>query len=238
MWSTRSNFLPRLLGNDYWDMFDYPTSIFDQDFGLDALDYPRRGWGGYRRGLGPSSALMPFDYDQPNYPLATQGFSNVQNDREKFAVNLDCKQFTPEEVNVTVDEQNNQILIHGKHEERSDEHGHVSREFRRRYALPSSTQLDKVECNWNNGVLSINAPKIPQQPQLTTGGRQIPINMAGGQQQGRLRGPQQQSIQPQQQQYGSSQQQIPVSQQGQQQDVSAKHQGHQQTKPAAQSTRG
>lgn len=231
MWSSRSNFLPRLLGNDYWDMFDYPTSIFDQDFGLGALDYPLRpGYGGYGRGgLGTSGALMPFDQ---NLPLATQGFSNVQNDREKFAVNLDCKQFKPEEVNVTVDDQNNQILIHGKHEERSDEHGYISREFRRRYALPKDTQVDKVECNWNNGVLSIAAPKVPQQPQITNQGRKIPIAMSGQQQHQRypLRG----SLQ--QQGDLSSQQQ--TQQQGQQQDVNVKHVGQQQQTQPTSAIRG
>lgn len=186
MWSNRNrSFLPRLLGNDYWDLFDYPTDIYNQDFGLDVFDQPRLGYGG---GYGGGNQLMPFDYGNQNYPVqGRQGFSNVQNDQNKFAVNLDCKQFKPDEVNVTVDEQNNQLLIHGRHEERSDDHGHISREFKRRYALPKETQLDKINCNWdNNGVLSIEVPKQPQQPQLTDQGRRIPIQMRGQQQQGQL----------------------------------------------------
>jgi len=219
MWSRRS-YLPRLLGNDYWDMFDYPSSIFDQDFGLGALDYGG-GYGG-RGGYG-GNQLMPFNYGNQNYPLqGRQGFSNVQNDQNKFAVNLDCKQFKPEEVNVTVDDQNNQLLVQGKHEERSDEHGHISREFKRRYAIPKESQLDKINCNWNNGVLCIEVPKQPQQPQITDQGRCIPISTSG-QQQGQLQGQQSQQTQLGQQQ-PQDQQQIPVHhQQDAKQDIKQSH---------------
>jgi HSP20 family molecular chaperone IbpA len=228
MWSNRS-FLPRILGNDYWDVFDYPTSIFDQDFGLDtpALGWGGRGYGG-RSGYGGGTSMMPFDQN-----LSRQGFSNVQNDQNKFAVNLDCKQFKPEELNVTVDDQNNQLLIHGKHEERSDEHGYISREFRRRYALPQGAQIDKVNCNLDNGVLSVEVPKQPQQPQISQEGRRIPINYRGQQQLGQ----QQQQGQLQQDQ-GQQGQQIPVQHQGQQQDVSGKLSGQKQTQPAQTAMRG
>lgn len=52
------------------------------------------------------------------------------------------------------------ICIEGKHEERSDEHGFISRQFNRRYKLPDN--VDKVALTSSlssDGVLQLHAPK-------------------------------------------------------------------------------
>jgi HSP20 family molecular chaperone IbpA len=59
----------------------------------------------------------------------------VVNDDWKFQVNLDVRQFSPEEVNVKTS--NNEIFVEAKHEEKADEHGFIQRSFSRRYVLPS-----------------------------------------------------------------------------------------------------
>ena len=76
----------------------------------------------------------------------------------KFAINLDCSHFKPEEIEVkTID---NNIVIHGKHEEKMDKHGFVKREFTRRYALPNECDAKEVKSSLNaRGVLTIEAPK-------------------------------------------------------------------------------
>lgn len=48
---------------------------------------------------------------------------------------LDVQQFTPNEITVKCTDKH--IIVEGKHDERADEHGHVSRHFVRRYQLPS-----------------------------------------------------------------------------------------------------
>lgn len=62
-----------------------------------------------------------------------QPFGSTVTEQDKFQVNLDVQQFTPNEITVkTVD---NAIVVEGKHEEKQDEHGFVSRHFVRRYVL-------------------------------------------------------------------------------------------------------
>nr|CAD7199475.1 unnamed protein product [Timema douglasi] len=74
-------------------------------------------------------------------------------------VNLDVQQFKPEEIKVkTVD---NYIVVEGKHEERKDEHGFISREFQRRYLLPEGVDPQAVTSTLSSdGILSIAAPKV------------------------------------------------------------------------------
>src|SRR5690242_14888947 len=114
--------LPRILGNDYWDVHDYPTIISGQNFG-----HPLT----FNGGRVQTPDMIPID----EFQRASEGFSNVHNDQNKFAVVLDCKQFKPDELNVSVDDDKYQLVIHGKHEERTDEHGYITREFERRYVL-------------------------------------------------------------------------------------------------------
>jgi len=116
---------------------------------------------------------------QSGQNVLSQGKSAVHNDRDSFKVDLDCKNFKPGEVKVTVDENKNQLIVHGSHQERSDKHGHISREFTRKYVLPQDVQMDKVQCAWDNNanMLRIDAPK----QQMLTGptGRSIPIMVEG-----------------------------------------------------------
>lgn len=70
-------------------------------------------------------AVSKVPYFRP-YSLARQDSGstvNVQND--KFEVLLDVQQFTPDEIAVKTSDKF--IIIEGKHEEKQDEHGYVSR---------------------------------------------------------------------------------------------------------------
>jgi crystallin alpha B len=75
-----------------------------------------------------------------------------------FQVNLDVQQFKPNEL--TVKTVNDYVVVEGKHEERQDEHGFISRQFQRRYKLPTDTDPDTVVSQLSSdGVLTISAPK-------------------------------------------------------------------------------
>lgn len=65
---------------------------------------------------------------------ASDGFSEVRNEKDKFQVILNVSHFNPNEVEVKVVD--NFVVIHGIHEEKTDEHGVIQREFNRRYMLP------------------------------------------------------------------------------------------------------
>jgi crystallin alpha B len=74
---------------------------------------------------------------------------------------LDVQQFSPSEI--TVKTINNTVIVEGKHEEKQDEHGYVSRHFVRRYVLPSDIELnDIVSSLSSDGVLTVTAPKKVQ----------------------------------------------------------------------------
>lgn len=68
------------------------------------------------------------------------------------------QQFKPEEIKVKVVD--DFIVVEGKHEERQDKHGYISRQFTRRYKLPPNVNLEAVKSSLSSdGVLSIAAPK-------------------------------------------------------------------------------
>lgn len=88
-----------------------------------------------------------------------------------FQVNLDVQQFKPEELKVKVVD--NCVVIEGKHEERSDEHGFVSRQFTRRYQLPDNVDMQALQSSLSSdGVLQLCAPKKSIEDK---GARSIPI---------------------------------------------------------------
>lgn len=82
----------------------------------------------------------------------------MKNDKEEFRVNLDVQQFKPQELKVKVTE--GYLVVEAKHEERSDEHGFISRQFTRRYKLPQDVDPSTVvSALSSDGILSLHAPK-------------------------------------------------------------------------------
>jgi crystallin alpha B len=82
------------------------------------------------------------------------------------------QQFKPDEL--TVKTLDNFVVVEGKHEERQDEHGFISRQFQRRYRLPDDTEPEAVVSQLSSdGVLTISAPKkaLP----LSANERVIPV---------------------------------------------------------------
>ncbi|KAM4704303.1 alpha-crystallin B chain [Rhinophrynus dorsalis] len=141
-----------------------PNRIFEQRFGdhLEEAD------------LFPSSSfLSPFYFRFPYFRLPSwveTGLSEMRLEKEKFSINLDVKHFSPEELKVKV--LGDFIEIHGKHEERQDEHGYVSRDFQRRYKIPVDVDPLSITSTLSpDGVLTVTAPrKLADVPE-----RSIPI---------------------------------------------------------------
>lgn len=111
-----------------------------------------------------------------NRMALNDGGQNITMDNEKFQVNVDVQHFAPEEINVKVVD--GQVTIEGKHEEKMDEHGYISRQFVRKYALPQECLPDTVESKLSSdGVLTITAPKVLPLP--STGEKIVPITHTG-----------------------------------------------------------
>ncbi|XP_059485334.1 heat shock protein 27-like [Neocloeon triangulifer] len=75
-------------------------------------------------------------------------------------VKLDVRQFKPEEIRVSTDDEGT-LTVEGKHEEQEDEHGFISRHFIRRFTLPKDIDMDRSQVSLSaDGQLKIHAPKI------------------------------------------------------------------------------
>lgn len=156
-----------LFGRNWWDVYDYPSSIFDQHFGTGLLErdlLPPTMYHGYL--LRPRTMAA----------MQSSGQSEVKNEKDKFQVMLNVSHFKPDEVEVKVVD--DYVVIHGKHEEKTDEHGLIQREFTRRYMLPDGTEPETVKSSWSpDGILTIEAPKKAIEPPPSNE-RVIPITMA------------------------------------------------------------
>lgn len=87
------------------------------------------------------------------------GSATVERDEDKYQVIVDVQQFAPEEITVRTDDKC--ITVEGKHEEKKDRHGYVSRQFVRRYVLPKGYDMGHVKPSLSSdGILTITAPRL------------------------------------------------------------------------------
>lgn len=167
--------LPLLL-DDLEDCFR-PSTLLDQHFGL---------------GLDPEDFIAPVSLPRctsvlcrrkPSYfrpwrsrASKTDGGSIVSRKKDKFQVDLDVQHFDPKEVTVKVSG-NNTIIVEGKHEEKKDEHGYISRHFIRKYVVPKGHDVEKIKSLLSSdGVLTIT---VPSEKVKEDECREIPITQTG-----------------------------------------------------------
>ncbi|PVD29125.1 hypothetical protein C0Q70_11722 [Pomacea canaliculata] len=140
----------RAFWDDPWEGMTAPSRLFDQAFGdvLSADDFlPPTMW----RGM----VVTP----RVQRPPQLSGMSEVVNNEKEFRVGLDVRQFKPEEINIKT--RDNRVVVHGKHEERPDEHGFIMREFTRQYVLPKDVDPNALTSSLSvDGMLTIKAPKM------------------------------------------------------------------------------
>ncbi|XP_017888172.1 protein lethal(2)essential for life-like [Ceratina calcarata] len=104
------------------------------------------------------------------------GQATVERDQNKYQVIVDVQQFAPEEITVRTDDK--YITVEGKHEEKQDQHGYVSRHFVRRYMLPQGYDIGHVKPSLSSdGVLTITAPRLALP---APGERIVPIERSRG----------------------------------------------------------
>ncbi|CAL8123037.1 unnamed protein product [Orchesella dallaii] len=78
---------------------------------------------------------------------------------DKFEIQIEVQQFAPAELDVKI--VNNFLVIEGKHEEKRDEHGFVSRHFLRKYSIPPNVKPETIACDLSSdGILQISAPRM------------------------------------------------------------------------------
>ncbi|XP_072518222.1 heat shock protein beta-1 [Salminus brasiliensis] len=188
-----------------WDPFrdwHQGSRLFDQAFGMPAFPeelplFPSSHWPGYLRpsmgtemaslmqspGLAsqvPTSPVIPTPmvphpstYARALSRQLSTGMSEIKQTPEGWKVSLDVNHFSPEEL--TVKTKDGVVEIIGKHEERRDEHGYISRSFTRKYTLPPGADVEKVTSSLSpEGVLTVEAP-LPK-PAIQSSEITIPVN--------------------------------------------------------------
>ncbi|CAB3400094.1 unnamed protein product [Caenorhabditis bovis] len=112
-------------------------------------------------------------------PIFKEGIdvnSQVINDERKFAVDVDCYQFRPEEIQVkTLDDT---LMIEGRHEDVRDKDNFTKMYFIRKYQLPKDVNLNSIQSSIDSkGRLTVEAQKHPMA--LNSRERLIPIEGIG-----------------------------------------------------------
>lgn len=125
----------------------------------------------------PRTSSSP--YYRP-YELSRQDSGSTVNvEKDKFQIILDVQQFTPDEISVKTNDKF--IIVEGKHEEKADEHGFVSRHFVRKYMIPANYKQENVSSTLSSdGILSISAVMPAFQPP-SQDMRSVPITPVGPQ---------------------------------------------------------
>nr|XP_019556434.2 alpha-crystallin B chain-like [Aedes albopictus] len=102
----------------------------------------------------------------------------VESCKDGFSVNVDVSHFQPKEIKVQ--QEGGWITVEGKHEERRDDHGFVSRHFVRKYCLPEGHDSDKmVSTLSSDGILTIRAPKLALEEEAPKDGKDVPVVKTG-----------------------------------------------------------
>ncbi|XP_076854013.1 uncharacterized protein LOC143509303 [Brachyhypopomus gauderio] len=145
-----------------------PGLLYGQNFGLPPLLDSRdlvwlesivrklgsSCWPGYSR----ASALAP-PADRPSSTVHREmggGVSEVYDEYSKWRVSLDVNHFAPSEI--TVKTQDGFLEVTGKHDERQDAHGYISRHFIRKYKLPVGLDAETIQSYLTgDGILSVEA---------------------------------------------------------------------------------
>jgi len=99
--------------------------------------------------------------------------NQVKNEGKKYEIKLDVSHFEPQEI--TVKTVGNDVVVIGKHDERKDRLGLVSRQFTRRYQLPDDVEPETVVSALTpKGILIIEGLKKATEPK-PDGERVIPV---------------------------------------------------------------
>ncbi|XP_030647594.1 heat shock protein beta-1 [Chanos chanos] len=154
-----------------------PSLLFSQHFGMPPFLEPGDfNWlAGIFRRVGASS--WPGYMRVPRFATVTQvpleltpkverelsgGVSQVRADEYKWKITLDVNHFAPTDISIRT--QDGFLEIEGKHEERGDEHGYITRCFTRKYKLPIGIATESIRSTvTGDGILIVEAP-LPTAP--------------------------------------------------------------------------
>ncbi|CAH2245061.1 protein lethal(2)essential for life-like [Pararge aegeria] len=146
-----------------YDLPRWPRRLLDQNFGL---------------ALTPEDLLTATASPVvPRYRFfwPKDAGSSIKLEKDKWQISVDVQHFAPDEI--TVKTAAGFIVVEGKHEEKQDDHGFVSRHFVRKFKIPDDTNADAIESRLSSdGVLTVLAPR---KEDTLKGERNVPITHTG-----------------------------------------------------------
>ncbi|XP_023944412.1 protein lethal(2)essential for life-like [Bicyclus anynana] len=146
-----------------YDLPRWPRRLLDQNFGL-ALT-PEDLFSAT-----PSPVIPRYRFFWPK-----DAGSSIKLEKDKWQISVDVQHFAPDEITVKTSAGN--IVVEGKHEEKQDEHGFVSRHFVRKFKIPEDTDADAIESRLSSdGVLTVLASR---KADTHKGERNVPITHTG-----------------------------------------------------------
>ncbi|KAL3097156.1 hypothetical protein niasHT_029479 [Heterodera trifolii] len=94
-----------------------------------------------------------------DWPLQHKdGVVRVHNGHDRWEVGLDAAFFRPDEIEISL--AGDHLFVYCHHEERSDEHGSISREIKRSYKLPDDVDTATIRSHLTlQGILRVTAQK-------------------------------------------------------------------------------
>ncbi|XP_072272901.1 heat shock protein beta-1 [Pyxicephalus adspersus] len=174
------------------DWYQGTHRLFDQSFGMpripeDWYQFPSTSWPGYVRLFpnqsvdaappttpavaSPAGATVP-DFNRALSRQLSSGISEIKQTSDHWKVSLDVNHFSPEEL--VVKTRDGLVEITGKHEEKQDEHGFISRCFTRKYTLPPGVDIASVTSSLSpDGILTVESP-LPK-PAIQSAEITIPV---------------------------------------------------------------
>ena len=107
----------------------------------------------------PRKWMLPSILDDGMMKMNDSGVINMVDDDTKMEISLNTSGYKPGELSVNVTD--GQLIIEGKHEEKTESgHTMVSRHFRRQYGLSPNVKMTEVVSNLSqDGVLVVTVPK-------------------------------------------------------------------------------
>merc|ERR1712227_517605 len=107
----------------------------------------------------PRKWMLPSILDDGMMKMNDSGVINMVDDDTKMEISLNTSGYKPGELSVNVTD--GQLIIEGKHEEKTESgHTMVSRHFRRQYGLSPNVKMTEVVSNLSqDGVLVVTLPK-------------------------------------------------------------------------------
>ena len=81
---------------------------------------------------------------------------------DDLTFSMDVQHFAPEEISVKIVDDH--LVIEAEHTDRPDEHGFVSRQFKRRCPIPDGYDRENIVSKLSSdGILTVRAPKVKKQ---------------------------------------------------------------------------